>query len=307
MAAPQVEGVQSVVSNYAGPYVSDMLGKSWALSNSPYQAYMGPLTAGVTENQNKAFSGIATLAMPEEVSDTAQNIDTQAGTISGLTYAPTGYQWNAANRDTYMNPYTEGVLDDAMAEARRQAEISRADMQGRMTRAGSFGGGRQAIMDAELDRNLMTTQNQMLNKGLFDAYNSARDAYLKDAQLNQQDNQFDATYDLQALGQGVDAYSAAQRAGLQSLSGELDLLREQERMGAAERAMNQEAISADYAQFQQERDYPYEQLLFQQSMLNGMPIEARDTSYADLSRLQSIIGAAGGLSELFENLFGGEG
>ena len=50
-------GQSGVVSEFAGEYVSDMLGKTKALANKGYQAYGGPLTAGSSGLQNKAFAG----------------------------------------------------------------------------------------------------------------------------------------------------------------------------------------------------------------------------------------------------------
>jgi len=62
--AGTVTGTESSLSTWAGPYVTDMLGKGWALSEQPYQAYTGPLTAGPSAAQTSAFQGIAGLAVP---------------------------------------------------------------------------------------------------------------------------------------------------------------------------------------------------------------------------------------------------
>ena len=55
---PPPYDVNSPLASWAGPYITDMLGKGWALSEQPYQAYLGPLTAGATGNQLNAFSGV---------------------------------------------------------------------------------------------------------------------------------------------------------------------------------------------------------------------------------------------------------
>ena len=59
--AGQPLGMESSLSNWAGPYVTDMLGKGKALAQTPYQAYTGPLTAGSSALQNQAFTGLAGL------------------------------------------------------------------------------------------------------------------------------------------------------------------------------------------------------------------------------------------------------
>jgi hypothetical protein len=46
-----VIGKESSLSNWAGPYVTDMLGQGQALADMPYEAYEGPLTAGASDLQ----------------------------------------------------------------------------------------------------------------------------------------------------------------------------------------------------------------------------------------------------------------
>ena len=49
---------ESSLSSFAGPYVAQMLGRGAALSNMPYTAYGGPLTAGASNLQANAFTGL---------------------------------------------------------------------------------------------------------------------------------------------------------------------------------------------------------------------------------------------------------
>ena len=55
---------ESSLSEWAGPYVTNMLGQGQALANMPYEAYGGPLTAGPSDLQTQAFSGLANLTVP---------------------------------------------------------------------------------------------------------------------------------------------------------------------------------------------------------------------------------------------------
>jgi hypothetical protein len=54
----------NTLSNWAAPYVTNMLGQGQALANAPYQAYTGPLSAGASGLQEQAFQGIANLTVP---------------------------------------------------------------------------------------------------------------------------------------------------------------------------------------------------------------------------------------------------
>ena len=61
----QETGRESSLSSYVGPYVTEMLGRGQALATEPYQAYMGPLTAGQSELETQAFEGLASLDLPK--------------------------------------------------------------------------------------------------------------------------------------------------------------------------------------------------------------------------------------------------
>jgi hypothetical protein len=153
----QQTGSESSLSNWVGPYVTDMLGKGQALSNQGYQAYTGPLTAGESNLQNKAFSGLANLTMPTE----------QMG-----AFTPGTFDTAAANK--YMNPYLQGSLDPQIAAARREAEITNMMNKAKLTQAGGYGGSRQAIMESEGQRNLLQNLAGITGAGYNRAYDNAQ-------------------------------------------------------------------------------------------------------------------------------------
>ena len=90
-------GVESSLSNWVGPYVTDFLGQAQALANTPYEAYMGPLTAGASNLQSQAFQGIGGLQVPQ----------TDMGTFTPRSFTETGVA------EQYMNPYLQQVLGSA--------------------------------------------------------------------------------------------------------------------------------------------------------------------------------------------------
>ena len=69
-----------------------------------------------------------------------------------------------------MNPYLQSVLQPQLEELRRQAQINLQPSMAQLTRAGGYGGGRQAIMQSEADRNLLQAQNQAIGQGYSSAY-----------------------------------------------------------------------------------------------------------------------------------------
>ena len=250
---------ESSLSNWAGDYVTNMLGKGQALSETPYQAYTGPLTAGASNLQNQAFQGVAGLALPQNMG---------AFTPQSFTAAGTAQQ--------YMNPYLQGALDPQLNEARRQAEISRLGDAARLSKAGAYGGSRQAIMESELNRNLMQKQADITGIG----YNTAYDKAAQQFNIEQ--------------GRGLEAQTAANQYGLSALGRQADL-------GAVQRGIEGEGIAADYGQFKEERDYPFKQVQYQQSLLQGMPLAAQSYTYQQPSAISNIGGTAGGLTSLLNS------
>ena len=153
----KITGKESSLSNYVGPYVTEMLGRGQALGSMPYQAYQGPLTAGQSDLQSQAFSGLAGLALPTE----------QMG-----AFTPTSFT-EAGTAQQFMNPYLQGALNPQIDAARRQAEIQRVADAGRLTQAGAFGGSRQGVMEAEGNRGLLDRIAGITGTGYANAYDKA--------------------------------------------------------------------------------------------------------------------------------------
>lgn len=262
----QAAGYESSLSNWAGPYVTNMLGMGQALAQQPYQAYQGPLTAGTTQAQQQAFSGIAGLAVPTE----------QMGAYTPQSFTAEG------TAQQYMSPYLQAALDPQLEEARRQATISRIADAGRLSKAGAFGGSRQAIMESEGQRNLLRNMADITGEGYQRAFEQAQ------AQFNtEQDRARQAQETLNRYG--------------------LDALRQQATMGAEERAIEQGAIDAAKRQFEEERLFPYKQVQFMQSLLQDLPLEAQQRSYIEPSQLSQFSGNLAAIESLIQQLIGGGG
>ena len=257
----QQTGTESSLSNWAGPYVTEMLGRGQALASAPYQAYTGPLSAGPSAAESAAFQGIAGLSIPTD----------QMG-----AFVPQTFTADAASQ--YMNPYLMSALQPQIDEARRQAQVQRVQDAGRLTQAGAFGGSRQAIMESELNRNLLTNLAGITGTGYANAYDRAM-------------QQFNTEQDRQAAAQ-----TAANTYGLAGLTKQAEL-------GGVQRGIEQAGIEADRMQFEEERDFPYKQVQYMQSLLQGLPIAAQSYSYMQPSQLSSTLSGAGGIMELFNKLF----
>lgn len=162
-----VTGQQAGLSSWAGDYTTDLMGQGRALANMPYQAYMGPLTAGPSALQNKVTQGLESLDFP----GTLGKSFTSAGAPAiGADGQPVG---GGGIASSYMNPYLKNVLDPQLEELRRQSQINLQPSLAKLTQSGGFGGGRQAIMESEAGRNLLNAQNTAIGTGYANAYDKA--------------------------------------------------------------------------------------------------------------------------------------
>jgi hypothetical protein len=187
------------------------------------------------------------------------------GGIAGLT-PPQASQQPSNIAQSYMNPYLQSVLDPQMAELRRQNDITNMKANAGLTSAGAFGGGRQAIMNAENNRNLMMEQNKTVGQGYANAYDKAM------GQFNTEQGQ------------------ARDLANLMSTQ------------GAQQRDIEQQGISADYNEFLAQRDDPMKKTQYLQSMLQGLPISTVSNQAAQQSGIGQLSSTVGGLGNIMESL-----
>jgi len=267
MGSPASGAMNSgILSDWAAPYVTQMLGQTQALAAQPYQVYQGPMTAGESGLQSDVFKGLGSLNFPSQLGQSFSS--TGAYQLPNMNAAPgsappTGPTGVAAQ---YMNPYLQSVLNPQLDELRRQNDITNMGTNAKLTQAGAFGGGRQAIMNAENNRNLMMEQNKTVGQGYANAYDKAMGQYNTE--------------------QG-------QAKGLAELMAQ---------QGASQRGIEQEGITADLNEFNAQRDYPQKMLQFQQSMLQGLPVQSVQNTAGSLSGLGTLLAGLGGGAAVASNL-----
>ena len=281
----------STLSDWAGGYVTDMMGKAQALSNTPYQTYQGPMTAGESGLQNKMFQGLGGLNFPGQLGQSFssgsayqppgmapntfanQPIGTGAGASSqGMGAGATGTGGGQSTTaplgvaSQYMNPYLQSVLQPQLEELRRQSQLNLQPNLAKMTQAGGFGGGRQAIMESEANRNLLQAQNQAIGTGYANAFDKAM------GQFNTEQGQAKTLAEL--MGQA----------------------------GSAQRGIEQEGITADYNEFLAQRDDPMKKVQFLQSMLQGLPISTVSNVPQAQTGAQQAVGGMSTVYQMLQNL-----
>jgi hypothetical protein len=223
----------------------------------------------------------------------------------------------------YMNPYLQTSLDPQLAEAKRQAMIAQQTNAAKMTQGGAFGGGRSAILDAENQRNLGTKLADITGKGYDTAYKNAMDQFNADqarkmaesqygytqgmtsadkaamygmdaAKAAEQSKQFGATYANTNLNT---ALSAAQAQGALSDTqnkANIGNINAQLAGGNTQRGITAEGIAADKAEFEAQRQFPYQQVQFARDMISGLPTGSVTNTAPSMSGIGQFLSSLGG-------------
>jgi hypothetical protein len=177
-------------------------------------------------------------------------------------------------------------------------------MEGQMQQAqaaqrGAFGGARTAIVEAERQRNLGQLQSDIYGRGMQTAFEQARQA-----------QQFGADLGLRGAGLGVQAAGALGQLGQTQFGQQKDILQGQLSAGAQQQGLEQQRLGQAYQDFQNQRQYPYQQLAFMSDMLRGLPLaQYSQTMYQPPPSMLGQVAGAGltYLGAQKAGLFGAEG
>ena len=215
-----------------------------------FQPYTGEMVAGLTPDQSGA------LQISRGLFGQAMGLDPRADLATlARRETPTVAPASLLDIDIarYQDPYTEQVLEPALADIQRRQDIAQQRAQSRAIRAGAFGGSRSAILESEATRPFAEEAAQTI-AGLRSAgFGQALSMAEADAARRQQAAINQANLELRAR---------QQQAGL--LGGELG---EQYRtlgllsgIGGQQQALEQARLQAQRAEFERELDFPLRQL-----------------------------------------------
>ena len=225
------------LSEWSGDAITTNIGQGIAAANRGYQGFTGDLSAGASDLQKQQFAGVSDIASTG---------------LSPTQYTTGTFDTAAANK--YMNPYLSAALNPQLEEMRRQAQINMQPGLSKLTQAGGFGGGRQAIMESEAARNLLAEQNKTVGQGYANAYDKAMQQYNAD------------------MGRGLDTERAQQAANEASANFGLKSLDALAQAGKTQRDIEAEGLAADKKQFEEARDYDLKMAQYKQGLFSGMPV-----------------------------------
>ena len=195
---------------------NQMFGIASNIANQPYTPYTGPQTAPFTPQQQEAFRLANEIAGGAQInyaninnavtgSNLPGNIQQAQGLAGGLTGsaqqagAIAGQGANLLGTTVpgtmslaqtlpnvdltgYMNPYTQAVLDPALEDIARRADLQRNQLRSQQAMTGSFGGSRGALAELEQERNVMGEMGRLSANERSNAFNQGVGQFRLDQQ-----------------------------------------------------------------------------------------------------------------------------
>ena len=351
----------SNLPEYAKPYYEELLkqtGKQVYTTDSEgvatgvkgFTPYGGDRLAGFTDQQKTLQGQVAALS-PTMTGFTTGTANVGTGTDLGLNTAATGIgralgydasaiddlamadraEFDATAATKYMDPYQANVTDVLKEDARRDAAIAKSGRGLGAINRGTFGGGRQALMEGQAERDLQTTLAKIGYQGEQDAFKFAADQFERDQGRTLTTDQANLQADMEArrlaqsgeqfeVGMDRDLGLAGLEAGMQGgktqavLAGEqrmteLKTLLAQATDAEEVQKLNQEIASLDYQQFKEADNYEKNQLQYMSDILRGNAgaLGSTNVQYAAAPSLASQIGGGvAGIAGLYGAMSGGQ-
>ena len=187
--------------------------------------------------------------------------------------------FGAEQAQQYMSPYMQNVVD---IQQRRAIDAARqAQLGGNLAaaRQGTYGGSRQALLQAQRESRLRTQLGDIQAQGLQTAYQQAAQQFGADRAAQMEAERLNQAGALQAgqtrLGAAQGLGGLAQTfggLGTQQLAGELDVLKTQGAFGDLQRSIAQQQMDAQRQALQDQAQYGMTQVGQLSSLLRGVPL-----------------------------------
>lgn len=331
---------QSSIPQWLKPQMEAMLGsatqqifKTDAKNNitgirpyAPYSSNPANYVANFSPLQQQAFGGAGSMRPSGQInaaSDLAFNSAQGAkGTVNpAMAYGMLGTQYGQAAANTggiygqmatnpyatqaYMSPYMQNVVGTQKQGALRDFGVMQQGRQAQAARAGAFGGSRQAIENAEAQRNLATQMQGIEAQGAQNAFQSAQQAQ----QFQSQQQLAGLQAAMQGAQTGLQGVNAAQQGygqagqlsstlgalGAQDTQNQIQIAQLQNEFGGQQQAQQQNIINNAINNYAMSQQYPMQQLGMYSALLHGLntPTSASTTYQSAPSMASQVAGLAG--------------
>lgn len=259
-------------------YTAGLLSEGANVASQPYQQFQGPTVAGATGDQNAAYGEVRDLqgqyqspiAQATALANSSANPSGITGALGQLPTAQNYINSSVAPTAAQINPYVQNVIQQGQDQANKTWNNTVVPtINNQFTHSGQFGSSANQRAMSQAGQQLTQQVQDTSNAAYAGAYTNAQQANLAAGQAtgNLAQTQGGLGYEQGALGlQGASQLgslaSLGQNLGI-SGAGALDTI------GLEQQGQNQNNLNAAQQQFQNQQQYPYQQLGWLSQLLNG--------------------------------------
>ena len=281
---PTIAGIQQSSTSppdWYSQYVADLTGIGGGLMQEEYTPYDGARIADFTADQQAGFAGLRDaqgMWQPGAVAG-GEALDAGRGGLNAMSQMTQGAgQWNQGAFDKVNSVYQQPMLDmQAAADSignRNFQNTTLAGLNSNFTGAGQFGSGRHQILGADAAAQAQAQiEEAKAGIGMQAAQNTMKDYNTSQQQLGQMGGQM-GTYAADQSRMGTDlmnfglATQGAARADAASLGA----------LGQQQQQMDQQNLNLGYQDFQDQQQYPWQQLDKWSALTRGQNIPQYQSS-----------------------------
>jgi len=325
---------QVSIPEYAKPYVERMLGRTEALVETPTPQYQGQAFADPTAEQMQARQRAANLQLPEGFKG-AQKMVQEAGSraLQASQYNPYQFrspymsptrQFGVGEAMAYETPYLQRVLDVQKRKAIEDAQQTQLGANLGSARRGTYGGARQALLQAQREKSLGQQLGDIEATGRQKAFEQAQQQFERDRKAQMSAEEFRAKQMLDAqkatelsrqfgAGLGLKGLEQLRAAGVSAgdiskaeTAAELNQLKLQAQIAREKQIEEQRRLDYEQQQFQQKQKDAYKREQFMSDILRGTgTLQGGEALYtAPQTALQQIVGTGLPAYGLYRGLSG---
>lgn len=264
------------VPQWLNDYTQGVVNQGNAVAGQPYTPYGGPRLAGFSPEQQQAFEMVQGNTgkykpLLEDAASQTQGILGQVGnSIQGnLSGASRTFPQASAE---YMNPYAENVTNRAQQLANRNFnENMMPGIKDMFTRSGQYGSTRMADTVMKGARDVSEGLQSQADASLAQGWQTAGSQFAADAGRQGALAQMGVNAGLEGSGQLGQLSEALQRMGIADASA-------LETVGKQKQQFGQANLNLAHQDFQDQKNYPKQQVEWMSNLIRGIPQSAIPTS-----------------------------
>ena len=245
------------------------------LADNPFQNYGGQMSAGLSSQEQGAMDmfggqmGQSNEMLMGAMGTAGQAYQNGPQSMEARSYAD-------FDADTYMNPYTQNVIDNNMNDMNRSRQMAIADGEAGV-HSSAFGGARHGVSDSLTNERFIDQASSMSANLHNQGYNQALGLYGADMDRGAQADMFNAgqqnIYDQGLLGQASLQAQMAGQYGQQNMN-EAGFMSS---LGANARGVEQGDLDRQYQEFLRAQQDPYIRAQMQMGLLGATPMLTNST------------------------------